>query len=95
LAVTEDPVVAESDGPGAHVYVTPPVALNTVEDPVQMATLEPPLIVGNGLTLTITVAVFTHPLASVPVTVYVIVEAGLAVTEVPVVADSDVPGAHV
>jgi hypothetical protein len=60
-----------------------------------MVTFDPPLIDGNGLTLTVTLAVFTHPLASVPVTVYVIVATGFAVTDEPAVEESEVPGAQV
>ena len=47
--------------------------------------------VGNGFTVTVTVAVLLHP-AVVPVTVYVVVAPGLAVTVAPVVADSPVAG---
>ncbi len=39
--------------------------------------------------------VLVQPLASVPVTVYVVVAPGLAVTDAPVVADNPVEGAHV
>jgi hypothetical protein len=60
-----------------------------------MVTPAPADIVGNALTDTIFVAVFTQPLASVPVIVYVTVVVGDAVTLVPVVADSPVPGDHV
>jgi hypothetical protein len=69
LAVTEVPVVADNDDPGAQMYVTPPVALNTVDEPVHIATLDPPLMVGREFTLTTTEAVLIHPFASVPVTV--------------------------
>jgi len=72
----------------------PPLAVNPVDDPLQMVTFEPPLTVGSGFTLTVTVAVPLHPLA-VPVTVYVVVPDGLAVTLVPVVAERLEPGAHV
>jgi hypothetical protein len=89
------PVVAVSDVPGAHVYVAPPVAVSTVDAPEQIATFEPPLIVGNGLTVTAIVAVLEQPLASVPVIVYVVEEDGLAVTLAPVVADNPVPGDQV
>jgi len=52
------------------------------------------VIVGNGFTVTFTVAVFVHP-PEVPVTVYVVVLPGLAVTDEPVVALNPVPGLHV
>jgi hypothetical protein len=41
------------------------------------------LIVGNELTVTVTVEVFVHPGPVEPVTVYVVVEAGATVTVVP------------
>lgn len=46
--------------------------------------------VGDGLTVISRVEVPVHPLASVPVTVYVVVVAGETVTEVPV----NDPGIH-
>jgi hypothetical protein len=52
-------------------------------------------MVGIGLTVTVTVVVPTQPAALVPVTVYVVVAAGFAVTLVPVVADKPVAGDHV
>jgi len=73
----------------------PPLAVNIVDEPLHIVTSEPPLMVGTGFTDTWTVAVFTQPLASVPVTVYVMVLVGLAVTLEPVVADRAVPGVHV
>jgi len=47
------------------------------------------------LTVTVTCAVAVQPLASVPVTVYVVVEEGLAETLAPVVVLSPVAGDHV
>ena len=41
---------------------------------------------GRGLTVTVTCAMAEQPFASVPVTVYVVVDDGLAVTLDPVVA---------
>ena len=46
------------------------------------------------LTVTVTCAVAVQPLASVPVTVYVVVEEGLAETLAPVVLLSPVAGDH-
>jgi hypothetical protein len=69
LAVTLAPVVADRPVAGLQAYVLPPVAVSVVDEPLQMATLEPPLMVGNAFTVTATVAVFTHPFPSVPVTV--------------------------
>ena len=51
--------------------------------------------VGFGLTVTVTVAVEVHPAALVPVIVYVVVDAGFAVTLAPVVALNPVAGDHV
>jgi hypothetical protein len=50
--------------------------------------------VAGGVTVTTTVVVLIHPAADVPVTVYVVVEAGFADTDEPVVALSPVEGAH-
>jgi len=72
----------------------PPLAVKVVDEPVQIDEFEPPLTVGVVLTLTITIAVPLHP-DVVPVTVYVVVTVGLAVTLTPVVADKPAPGAHV
>ena len=55
----------------------------------------PVIAVGAVMVFTVTVPVLEHPNASVPVTVYVMFDVGLAVTDVPVGADSDVAGAHV
>ena len=68
MAVTIDPVVADKPVDGDHEYVVPPVAVNVVDEPLQMATPEPALIVGIALTVTVTVAVLLQPLV-VPVTV--------------------------
>ena len=48
-------------------------------------------MVGGGLTVTVTCAVAVHPF-DVPVTVYVVVEAGVAVTDEPVVLLNPVAG---
>ncbi len=54
-------------------------------------------MLGVGVTVTVTEALFVliHPFISVPITVYVWVEVGLAVTEVPVVEDKPVDGDQV
>ena len=49
---------------------------------------------GNGFTVTTTVVVLVHPLAFVPVIVYVVVIVGFAVTVAPVVALNPVAGAQ-
>jgi len=52
------------------------------------------VMTGSGLTVTVTCAVCVHPLR-VPVTVYVVVVVGLAVTLAPVVLLNPVGGDHV
>ena len=47
----------------------PPVAVNVVDPPEQIVALLPALIVGSGLTVTITWAVLLQPPVAVPVTV--------------------------
>ena len=53
------------------------------------------VITGSGLTVTVTCVVAVHPLLSVPVTVYVVVEDGFAVTLEPVVELRFVDGVQV
>jgi hypothetical protein len=79
---------------GAHAYVPPPVAFSVVFDPVQMETSGPAFATGVEFTVTVTVAVFVQPFALVPVTVYVVVAVGDAVTVAPVVALNPVAGAQ-
>ena len=64
------PTVDDKVAPGVHTYDTLlPLAVNVVDEPVQIATLEPALIVGNAFTLTVTIAVLLQLFTSVPVTV--------------------------
>jgi hypothetical protein len=72
--------------------VVPPLAVSAAEDPAQTVA-EFTVTTGIGLTVTVEEAVPLQP-AVVPVTVYVVVEEGLADTEVPVVAPNPVDGAH-
>jgi hypothetical protein len=51
-----------------------PLPSKSVVDAIH--TVVVPLIVGKAFTVTTTSSVFSHPLASVPVTVYVVVEVG-------------------
>ena len=62
--------------------------------PVHIDTLPDVLTVGSALTVTVSDAVFVQPFAAVPVTVYVVVTVGVAVTGVPVVALKPVAGPH-
>lgn len=73
----------------------PPLAVRFNVEPAHTGELLPAVGVGNEFTVTVTVAVLVQPAAVVPVTVYVIVEVGLAVTVAPVVDDKPVPGLHV
>ena len=63
--------------PFVHTYELAPVPFNDVVKPIhitELVVVEP--TVGNGLTVMVLCAVFTQPLASVPVTVYVTVLVG-------------------
>ena len=94
FAETEAPVVALKPVAGDHEYVFAPDAVSVPAMPVHIVIGETE-ITGSGFTVTITDAVFTHPAAEVPVTVYVVVDAGLAETLVPVVALNPVEAAQV
>ena len=69
-AVTAAPIVPDKPIAGDQLYVTAPLAVNRVLLPLQIVTeAGVTVIVGNEFTVTLTVAVFMHPFASVPVTV--------------------------
>lgn len=71
--------------PGIHEYVVAPVAVSVAEFPEQIVAVDVvTLTVGVGLTVIVRVAVPVQPFAAVPVTVYVVVDAGETVTGVPV-----------
>ena len=73
-----------------------PLAVNVAVCPVQIIVeLDTELTTGNGFTVTVTCAVAVQPLLSVPVTVYVVVADGLAVTGEPVVALRFVEGVQI
>lgn len=59
-----------------------------------MATFDPAPTPGNALTDTVVVAVFMHPFTFVPVTVYVVVIVGVAITGAPVLEDRLPAGAQ-
>ena len=71
-----------------------PLAVSTVELPLHIILL--PLAVTFGVlpTDTVTLAVLEQPLASVPVTVYVVFEVGEAMVLVQLVQDKPVAGDH-
>jgi hypothetical protein len=65
--------------------VLAPLAVNTELTPLHIAAgLAVAVTVGNGFTVTLTVAVPVHPSALVPVTVYVVVALGVTVLLAPV-----------
>jgi hypothetical protein len=80
---------------GDHTYDAAPEPASTVEDPSQILTLEPAVTFGIAPTLTVTDAVFVQPLASVPVTVYVVVAVGNAVGDAHDVHERPVEGDHI
>jgi hypothetical protein len=79
--------------PAVQAYVVAPLAVSVAVWPGQIVG-ELTAVTGTGLTVTVTVVVAVHPAAEVPVTVYVVVAGGLAVTEAPVVVLSPVAGDH-
>ena len=70
LAITVAPMVADKPVAGDQLYVDAPLAVNGVLLPLQIvAEAGFTEITGFEFTATSTMVVFTHPLASVPVTV--------------------------
>lgn len=65
-------------------HVPPLVGERVVVEPTQIAEAPVILTVGFGLTLIVMLEVPVHPLESVIVTIYVVVEVGLTVLEIPV-----------
>ncbi len=73
-----------------------PLAVIPVDCPAQIAAVAGlALTVGNAFTVMVTLAVFVHPLASVPVITYVEVPEGLADTVVPLPEESPEVGLQV
>ena len=68
--------------------------MSVVDCPAQIVAGGETVTTGRGLIVTVTCAVAVHPLLFVPVTIYVVVEVGDAVTGEPVVALSPVAGVH-
>jgi hypothetical protein len=83
FAVTVEPVELLSDEDGDHEYEVAPLAVNVVGKPLQIAVFGE-TVNATVVTLTVPWTVDVHPLASVPVTVYVMVVVGFAVTVAPV-----------
>jgi hypothetical protein len=95
LAVTVAPEAGANPVTGLHVYVTAPAAVSVVLLPLHIVTLGETVTVGFGRTITSTVVELLHPVKLVPVTVYVVLTSGFAVTVAPVVADNPAAGLHV
>jgi hypothetical protein len=75
--------------------VVAPLAVNVVEAPKQMGFADAEMLtVGPGFTVIRAEDELVHPVASVPVTIYVVVVAGVAITVAPVVAVSPAAGDH-
>ena len=74
-----------------QVYVLAPLALRDTDCPMHTAAGVLTLTTGDGLIVTVDCAVAVQPFTS-PVTVYVVVEEGLAVTDEPVVEFNAVDG---
>jgi len=83
VAVTEEPLDELKDDEGVQLYVLAPPAVSVMFCPVQMLAFGVTVTTGKEFTVTVTCAVDVQPLMS-PVTVYVVVDVGLAVTEEPV-----------
>ena len=94
LAETLAPVVLLRPVGGDHEYVFAPLAVNAAGCPLQIAVLGE-TVIATVVTVTVTCAVAVHPLLPVPVTVYVVVDSGLAVTDEPVDELRFVEGVHV
>jgi hypothetical protein len=78
-------LLAPVPNPPDQLYVLAPLAVNSELAPLHIAAgLAVAVIVGNGFTVTLTVAVPVHPAVLVPVTVYVVVALGVTVLFAPV-----------
>jgi hypothetical protein len=71
-------VIGLAEEPFDHEYVLPPLAVKTASAPEQIVG-EFTEITGSGFTVTVATAVPVQPVASVPVTVYEVVERGVTV----------------
>jgi hypothetical protein len=92
VAMGDVQLVQDNPVAGVHVYVFAPDAVNVVELPAHIVLLVPGFTVGLGLTVTVTMPVSIHPLALLPVTIYVVVVVGLAVGFAQLVHDKPVDG---
>ncbi len=94
FAITFGPVDVLSDAAGLHEYVLAPPAVRDMLCPLQMAALGETNTDGEGFTVTVNCVEDEHPFA-LPVTVYVVVAEGLAITLEPVDELNDEDGLHV
>lgn len=77
------------------MYEPAPVAVNVVELPLHIERLLPAFTIGLGFTVTVIIPVSVQPLASVPVTTYAVVLAGVAIGLAQLVHDNPAEGVHV
>ena len=94
FAAIVEPVVADKPVAGLQENVLAPDAISVVLPPVQIALLPAIVTTGTPFTATVTDDVSVHPLAPVPVTVYVVVAVGVATGEAQVAQESVAAGAH-
>jgi hypothetical protein len=88
FTTTVAPVIA----PGFHVYEVAPEAISVPEVPTQIDGEAGVIVMlGTGLTTSVTVALPGQPNPVTPSTVYVVVMVGETTTALPVIA----PGVHV
>jgi hypothetical protein len=76
------------------VHVPPEVRSDNVVVNPKHTPSAPVIEAGVAFTVTVTLAVLTQPLLFVPVTVYIIVVVGFAVTLAQVVQDNPIAGDH-
>ena len=94
LAITLGPADVFNDEDGLHAYEFPPFAVSVAGCPLQTDVEGLTDSAGEGFTVTVTCAVAEQP-REFPVTVYVVVETGFAVTLEPVDELNDEEGLHV
>jgi len=93
-AVTDEPVEELRDVDGLHVYELAPEALSTALCPVQTVLLGETETVGSGFTTTVMLDEAVQPKDDVPVTQYVVVEEGVAMTLGPEEVFNEEEGYH-
>ena len=92
FAVGDETVVDESPAEGLQLYVLAPFAFSEMLLPKHKEVSRPASTTGNAFTVMMTVVVSAHPAPLVPITVYVVVAVGCAMTVLPVVALRPVAG---